>query len=71
MWKLYCCYEEMDGIWKILNVVFGWWDEVMVGMLCVDICYWIFVVVCFYFLCLKWKRDVECEVVEFKLLIFN
>lgn len=71
VWKLYCCHEETDGIWKTLNAVFGWRDEATVGTLCADICYWIFVVACFYLLRLKWKRDAEREAAEFKLLTFN
>ena len=67
LWQLHCCHEDNDGIWKILNAVVGWRDEATVGTLTSYICYWVFVMVTFLLLRIKWKRDAEREAAEAKL----
>jgi high-affinity iron transporter len=61
LWQLHCCHQEKDGIWKILNAIFGWRDEATVGTLVSYICYWVFVAFTFALLRMKWKRDAERE----------
>jgi high-affinity iron transporter len=67
LWQMHCCHEDKDGVWKILNAVVGWRDEATVGTLTSYICYWVFVVVTFLLLRIKWKRDAEREAAEEKL----
>lgn len=71
LWQMHCCHQEKDGIWKILNAVVGWRDEATVGTLVSYICYWVFVVVAFLLLRIKWKRDAEREAAEAKLKALN
>lgn len=66
IWQLHCCHEDNDGIWKILNAVVGWRDEATVGTLTSYICYWVFIVVAFFVLRIKWKRDAERSAAEQK-----
>lgn len=71
LWQLHCCHQEKDGIWKILNAVVGWRDEATVGTLVSYICYWVFVVVAFLLLRIKWKRDAERNLAQPKLDVLN
>ncbi|KAL3688997.1 hypothetical protein R1sor_015306 [Riccia sorocarpa] len=59
VWKLHCCHEDGNGIWKLLNAVVGWRDEATVGTLTAYFVYWGFVIVALLFLRVKWKRDAE------------
>ena len=71
LWKLHCCHHKKDGIWKILNAIVGWRDEATVGTLVSYIMYWVFVVICFVLLRMKWKRDAEREAATLKLSNHN
>ena len=71
LWKLHCCHHKKDGIWKILNAIVGWRDEATVGTLVSYIMYWVFVVICFVVLRMKWKRDAEREAATLKLSNHN
>lgn len=71
LWQLHCCHEDKDGIWKLLNAVVGWRDEATVGTLTSYICYWVFVVIVFLLLRIKWKRDAERDLAAQKLETLN
>eukprot|EP00897_Mesotaenium_endlicherianum_P006107 jgi/Mesen1/5524/ME000279S04729 len=57
IWEMDCCSHKKDGIWKVLNAIVGWRNEATVGTLCAYIAYWVFVVVAFIFLRLKWQKE--------------
>lgn len=64
VWKLHCCHQGDDGIWKLLNAVVGWRDEATVGTLSSYFAYWAFVIVVFLLLRVKWRRDAKRDAIR-------
>ena len=64
LWKLNCCHYKTHGGWKILNAIVGWREEATVGTLTSYIMYWVFILVAYIALRMKWSRDAEREAVE-------
>lgn len=57
IWKLHCCHEDDDGIWKLFNAIFGWRDEATIGTLTSYISYWVFVAIAYLILRYKWQKE--------------
>lgn len=64
LWQLKCCDQDGDGIWKLLNAVVGWRNEATKGTLSSYIVYWVFVIVTFMLLRMKWNREAELSAEE-------